>query len=108
MLVSPGNVVRSAPCAHPRLTAACGAEIFEHAARIEAIAAEAKARYAPDADWGPRELALFTQQRQRAKGVTAVQRDRMIENMQDAQAHGQATASSSTGAVLPRSSVSTR
>jgi TetR/AcrR family transcriptional repressor of nem operon len=56
-----GTIVQEAHESHPELTAACGAEIFAHAARIEAIAAEAKARYAPHESWSPRELALFTQ-----------------------------------------------
>lgn len=35
----------------------------------------------------PAELALFPEDRQRTKGIAAVQRDRVIENMENTQAH---------------------
>ena len=56
-----GTIVQEAHESHAELTAACGAEIFAHAGDIEAMAAAAKARYAPDAAWSPRTLSQFTQ-----------------------------------------------
>lgn len=56
-----GTIVQEAHESRPILTAACGEEIFSHAGRIEALAAEAKAAYCPDADWSPKTLALFIQ-----------------------------------------------
>jgi TetR/AcrR family transcriptional regulator, transcriptional repressor for nem operon len=56
-----GTIVQEAHESRPELTAACGAEIFAHAERVEAMAEEAKARCAPDAEWSPKSLALFTQ-----------------------------------------------
>ncbi len=56
-----GTVVQEAHESHPELTRVCGSHLFDHAARIEAMLAEAKALYAPDADWSARTLALFTQ-----------------------------------------------
>jgi TetR/AcrR family transcriptional repressor of nem operon len=56
-----GTIVQEAHESHPDLTRACGGHIFDHAGRIEAMLAEAKAISTPDAGWDPRTLALFTQ-----------------------------------------------
>ena len=46
---------------HPVIRGACDRYISEHAARVEADIAEAKAIYAPDAAWTPESAALFSQ-----------------------------------------------
>ena len=46
---------------HPAIRAACDRYISEHAERLAADIAEAKARYAPDAAWTPESAALFAQ-----------------------------------------------
>jgi TetR/AcrR family transcriptional repressor of nem operon len=56
-----GTIVQEAHESHPDLAHLCGRRIFDHAARIEAMLAEAKALYAPEANWTPRTLALFSQ-----------------------------------------------
>lgn len=56
-----GTIVQETHDSHPDLTATCGAEMFAHVGRLETMAAEAKAIYAPGADWNPRTLALFIQ-----------------------------------------------
>ena len=56
-----GTIVQEAHESHPDLARLCGEHIFAHAARIEAMLADAKARYASEADWSPKSLALFTQ-----------------------------------------------
>lgn len=56
-----GTIVQEAHESHPDLTATCGAEMFAHIAQLEAMAAQAKSRYAPGAEWAPRTLALFIQ-----------------------------------------------
>jgi TetR/AcrR family transcriptional repressor of nem operon len=56
-----GTMVQEAYDTHPLIRAACDRYIGEHAARLEADLAEAKALYAPDADWSPKSAALFSQ-----------------------------------------------
>jgi TetR/AcrR family transcriptional repressor of nem operon len=56
-----GTIVQEAHESHPDLARLCGEHIFTHAGRIEAMLADAKTLYAPDADWSPKTLALFTQ-----------------------------------------------
>jgi TetR/AcrR family transcriptional repressor of nem operon len=56
-----GTIVQEAHESHPELTRICGDHIFVHAGRIETMLAQAKAIYAPEADWSPKSLALFTQ-----------------------------------------------
>ena len=56
-----GTIVQEAHESLPDLRDACGGHIGDHAARIEADLAAAKALYAPDDDWKPRSVALFTQ-----------------------------------------------
>jgi TetR/AcrR family transcriptional repressor of nem operon len=56
-----GTVVQEAHETHPELRDACGGHIGDHATRIAADLAAAKARHAPDADWKPESVALFTQ-----------------------------------------------
>jgi TetR/AcrR family transcriptional repressor of nem operon len=46
---------------HPAIRGACDRYISEHAARVEADLAEAKALYAPYAAWTPESAALFSQ-----------------------------------------------
>ncbi len=46
---------------HPAIRAACDRYISEHAERLSADIAEAKARYAPNASWTPESAALFSQ-----------------------------------------------
>ena len=56
-----GTMVQEAYDTHPAIRAACEGQINRHAARFAADVAEAKARYAPDADWNPQSAALFSQ-----------------------------------------------
>ncbi len=56
-----GAIVQEAHETHPELRDACGGHIFDHAKRIEADLAGAKASCAPDADWSPQSVAIFTQ-----------------------------------------------
>jgi len=56
-----GTMVQEAYDTHPAIRAACDRHISEHAARFAADIAEAKARYAPKADWTPSSAALFSQ-----------------------------------------------
>ena len=56
-----GTMVQEAYDTHPAIRAACDRYISEHAARLEADLAEAKALLAPHADWTPRSAALFSQ-----------------------------------------------
>jgi TetR/AcrR family transcriptional regulator, transcriptional repressor for nem operon len=56
-----GTMVQEAYDSHPAIRAACDRYISEHAARLEADIAEAKARYAPDAAWTPKSAALYAQ-----------------------------------------------
>ena len=55
-----GTMAQEAYETHPVIRAACDRYISEHAARVEADIAEAKALYAPDADWTPESAALFS------------------------------------------------
>jgi TetR/AcrR family transcriptional regulator, transcriptional repressor for nem operon len=56
-----GTMVQEAYDSHPAIRAACDRYISEHAGRLEADLAEAKARYAPDAGWRPESAALYSQ-----------------------------------------------
>lgn len=56
-----GTLVQETFASHPSLREACDDGIQGHARRVAADIAEAKARHAPDADWDPHGLALFTQ-----------------------------------------------
>ena len=56
-----GTMVQEAYDTHPAIRTACDRYIGEHAARVEADLAEAKALYATDADWNPKGAALFSQ-----------------------------------------------
>jgi TetR/AcrR family transcriptional repressor of nem operon len=56
-----GTMVQEAYDTHPAIRAACDRYIGEHAARLEADLAAAKAIHAPDADWNPKSAALFSQ-----------------------------------------------
>ena len=56
-----GTMAQEAYETHPVIRAACDRYISEHAARVEADIAEAKALYAPDAAWTPESAALFSQ-----------------------------------------------
>ncbi len=56
-----GTMVQEAYDSHPAIRAACDRYISEHAERLEADIAEAKARYAPDAAWTPESAALYSQ-----------------------------------------------
>src|SRR5271169_2933404 len=48
-----GTMVQEAYHSHPAIRAACDRYISEHAERLEADIAEAKARHAPDSPWTP-------------------------------------------------------
>ena len=56
-----GTMVQEAYDSHPAIRSACDRYIGEHARRLEADLAEAKALHAPDADWNPESAALFSQ-----------------------------------------------
>ncbi len=56
-----GTMVQEAYDTHPVIRQACDRYIGEHAARLEADLAQAKALHAPDADWSPKTAALFSQ-----------------------------------------------
>jgi TetR/AcrR family transcriptional repressor of nem operon len=56
-----GTMVQEAYDSHPAIRAACDCYISEHAERLEADIAEAKARYAPNAAWTPGSAALYSQ-----------------------------------------------
>ncbi len=56
-----GTMVQEAYDTHPAIREACDRYISEHAGRLEADIAEAKAYYAPAADWSPASAALFSQ-----------------------------------------------
>src|SRR5271170_4760082 len=56
-----GTMVQEAYDTHPTIRAACDRYISEHAQRLEADIAEAKARYAPNAAWTPESAALYSQ-----------------------------------------------
>jgi TetR/AcrR family transcriptional repressor of nem operon len=56
-----GTMVQEAYDTHPRIREACERHIGDHAARLEADLAEAKALCAPDADWSPKTAAVFSQ-----------------------------------------------
>ncbi len=56
-----GTMVQEAYETHPAIRQACDRYISEHAERLGADIAEAKALHAPDAEWTPQSLALFAQ-----------------------------------------------
>lgn len=56
-----GTMVQEAYDSHPAIRAACDRYISEHADRLSADMAEAKARYAPGASWTPESAALYSQ-----------------------------------------------
>jgi TetR/AcrR family transcriptional regulator, transcriptional repressor for nem operon len=56
-----GTMAQEAYETHPAIRVACDRYISEHSARVEADIAEAKALYAPDAEWTPEGAALFSQ-----------------------------------------------
>ena len=56
-----GTMVQETFETHPAIRDACRQGIELHAATVAADLAEAKAMYAPQADWSPEGLALYTQ-----------------------------------------------
>ena len=56
-----GTMVQETYVTHPAIRQACDRGIQGHADTVAIMAAQAKARYAPDADWAPESLALYTQ-----------------------------------------------
>ncbi len=56
-----GTMVQEAYDTHPVIRQACDRYIGEHAARLEADLAQAKALHTPEADWNPKTAALFSQ-----------------------------------------------
>lgn len=56
-----GTLVQETYDSHPALRDACCDGIETHAKTLVADISEAKAKYAPDADFSPQSLALFTQ-----------------------------------------------
>jgi len=56
-----GTIVQEAHETRPDLAAACREHLFAHADFVAGLLATAKAQCAPEADWDPQALALFTQ-----------------------------------------------
>jgi TetR/AcrR family transcriptional regulator, transcriptional repressor for nem operon len=56
-----GTMVQETYDSHPAIRAACREGIESHARTLVPMIAQAKALYAPDADWSPENLALYTQ-----------------------------------------------
>jgi TetR/AcrR family transcriptional repressor of nem operon len=56
-----GTMVQETFETHPAIRDACRKGIELHAGTVAADLAEAKARYAPQADWSPESVALYTQ-----------------------------------------------
>jgi len=56
-----GTIVQETYDSHPALRDACRHGIELHAETLVRDIADAQAKYAPDADWTPQSLALFTQ-----------------------------------------------
>src|SRR5271157_6045591 len=56
-----GTMVQEAYDTHPAIRDACDRYISEHAERLEADLAQAKALFAPEARWTPLSAALFSQ-----------------------------------------------
>jgi len=56
-----GTMVQEAYDTHPQIRAACDQHISEHAMTIQQIIEQAKAKYAPDAEWTAESLAFYTQ-----------------------------------------------
>ena len=56
-----GTMVQEAYDTHPAIREACDRYISEHAGRLEADLKQAKALYAPAADWSAESAALFSQ-----------------------------------------------
>jgi TetR/AcrR family transcriptional repressor of nem operon len=56
-----GTMVQEVYETHPAIRAACDSEISAHAADVAKDIELAKAWYAPDAEWTPESLALYTQ-----------------------------------------------
>ena len=56
-----GTMVQEAYDTHPAIREVCDRYISEHAGRLEADLAEAKALHAPAAEWSPASAALFSQ-----------------------------------------------
>jgi TetR/AcrR family transcriptional regulator, transcriptional repressor for nem operon len=56
-----GTMVQEAYDTQPAIRAACDRYISEHGARVAADLAEAKALYAPNAEWTPESAGLFSQ-----------------------------------------------
>lgn len=56
-----GTMAQEAYDTHPAIREVCGQGIVGHAARVAQDLAEAKALHAPNADWDPQSVALFTQ-----------------------------------------------
>ncbi len=56
-----GTMVQETYDSHPAIRAACREGIESHASTLTPMIAQAKALYAPDADWNAETLALYTQ-----------------------------------------------
>jgi TetR/AcrR family transcriptional regulator, transcriptional repressor for nem operon len=56
-----GTMVQETFDSHPAIRAACREGIESHARTLVPMIAQAKAQYAPDADWNAENLALYTQ-----------------------------------------------
>jgi TetR/AcrR family transcriptional regulator, transcriptional repressor for nem operon len=56
-----GTMVQETYDSHPAIRAACREGIESHARTLTPVIAQAKALYAPDADWSAENLALYTQ-----------------------------------------------
>ncbi|MBV8889219.1 MAG: TetR/AcrR family transcriptional regulator [Alphaproteobacteria bacterium] len=56
-----GTMVQETFESHPAIRAACETHISAHAAEVARDIADAKQRYAPEADWSAESLGLFTQ-----------------------------------------------
>jgi TetR/AcrR family transcriptional regulator, transcriptional repressor for nem operon len=64
----------------PVIRDVCFAGIYAHAETVAEMIAAAKERYAPDADWSPESLALYTQGVIQAKNDAGVAAD-MIDHL---------------------------
>lgn len=56
-----GTMVQETYATHPAIRAACDRYMSEHTGELARDIAEAKALYAPDAEWSPDSLAFYTQ-----------------------------------------------
>ena len=56
-----GTLAQETFLSHPAIREACGEGIAYHAAMVQKLVEDAKARYAPDANWSAESLAMYIQ-----------------------------------------------